>query len=105
MLKEITIKGKIYPIKLGFNAEKHLQMEYGITIYGLADNVAGFEPMLYYGIESGCRETGQEFDLKREDIPYILDDVEKEFAGIFKAFYFKSIDASSGEEADPKKNL
>jgi hypothetical protein len=105
MLKVITIKGKKYPVKLGYNAEKHLQMEHGIDIYGLAGNIAGFETMFFYGIESGCRETGQEFDIKREDVPYILDDVDKEFAQIFKEFYFNPSDTSVNDEADSKKNL
>lgn len=79
MIKEIDIKGKKYPVKVSFNAEKHLQKEYGISPSELEGNLEAIECYFYYSIQSGCKETGQEFDLKREDIPFILDDCLLDF--------------------------
>jgi hypothetical protein len=103
MIKQIEIKGKMYPLKVSFNAEKRLQMEFGpdATIQTMFSNLDQIEPVFYGALQSGCYEMGQELDIKREDIPFILDNVAREFVKIVPEFYSKVVDASTSTK---KKN-
>lgn len=106
MVREIKIKDKTYPIKVKFYAEMQLVKEFGFRILELDENNVlkiekhpeAWATVFYYAVESGCKETGQDFDLKKEDIPFILDDVFEDFMKILPSFFSKQTD-----ETDKKK--
>lgn len=87
MTKEILVEGKVYPVKISYYALSRLQMETGLTPDDLATNMSVLEPLFYYSVEAGCKETGKVFDLKREDIPFILDDIYLDFIKLFTFFF------------------
>lgn len=98
MTKEIKVGEKTYPVKISYYALSRLQMETGLSPEDISQNMNLLEPLFFYSIEAGCKETGQQFDLKREDVPFILDDVYTEYMKLFQFFF-----PAPGETVDAKK--
>lgn len=87
MTKEIKVGDKSYPVKISYYALSRLQMETGLTPDDITTNMSLLEPLFFYSVEAGCKETGQVFDLKREDVPFLLDDVYTEYIQLFSFFF------------------
>ena len=80
-MKTIKYKGKEYPVKLGYYALKHTKNELQekdskktLSLSNLmSEDLEILEPLLYYSLVVGARESEQALDLKREEMEFVLD--------------------------------
>jgi len=88
MVRNISYKGKKYPIRIGYKAIKGVNAELGRDFKGDAESFdfEGAEALLYHGMKQGCSFAEHEFDLKREDMEDVLDESLDEFIAAFQAF-------------------
>ena len=83
----VTVKKK-YPWRYSYYAIKHQYLELGREYDGTAEmfDFEGAESILWYGFVSGCKFAGVKFDLKREDMEFILDQSLYEFIDAYSSF-------------------
>ena len=88
MVRNISYKGKKYPIRIGYKAIKGVNAELGRDFKGDAESFdfEGAEALLYYGMKQGCSFAEQEFDLERDDMEDVLEESLDEFIAAFQAF-------------------
>ena len=88
MVKTIKYKGVDYPIRISYRALKGVVGDLGREFRGDAEvfDFEGAESLLFHAIKSGCEFTEKEFDLKREQMEYVLDESLQEFIAAFTAF-------------------
>ena len=75
----ITYQKKKLPIKIGYYTLKMLQQEHGMDFNASQNDLAAYEPMLYYALKQGHKLEGKEFPYKMEDMVDILDECFFEF--------------------------
>lgn len=76
MMNTIKFKGKNYPYRIGYRALKMVKAKLGREFEMTEDNLdyEALEMLMYYAIETGCKNSEQEFDLKIEDMEMLLDE-------------------------------
>jgi hypothetical protein len=79
MLSYIKYKDKKLPYKVSYYAISRLQKETGKGLENFQDDMTILEPLLYYALEAGHKHEDIEFEISREDIPFMLDDQFSEF--------------------------
>lgn len=105
-METITYQKKAYPIKGGYYALKHTQLELkqqGEDI-DLARIMAGdmvlLEPLLYYSLKMGAKLAGEELTLQRDEVEFMLDAVWVDFVKMLPDF-FPTEDALGKSDAAP----
>lgn len=88
----ITIKEKLVPVQLGYEAFKKLQKKHKIAIEDVSSlNWENYEQALFYALEMGHaaeHETdGVKFEYKLTDMPKILNECLWEFIAIMPSFF------------------
>lgn len=88
MIKKLNYKGKKYPLRISYKALKGVVMALGRE-FKSDDEVFDFEgaeELLFQGIKAGCEFSGNDMDLKREDMENVLDECFDDFIAAFVAF-------------------
>ena len=97
MVKYITYQDKKYPVRVSFLALQKTQDEIGSEIFtGDNFNLKALIPLLYYSLDAGHHMERKIFEVKRDEIPYMLDECFKEFVQI--------VTESSGTDNEGKAN-
>jgi hypothetical protein len=88
MIKQISYKGKKYPIRIGYKALKGVNMDIGRDFKADEDvfDYEGAEALLFHGLKQGCKFADKEFDLKRDEMEDVLEESLNEFITAFTAF-------------------
>jgi hypothetical protein len=102
MVKQISFKGKKYPLRIGYKALKGVNAELGRDFKGdeATFDYEGAESLLFHGLKQGCAFADKEFDLKREQMEDVLEESLNEFIQAFTTF---SQDAQKGANLSVKK--
>lgn len=89
MIEYINYKGKKYPIRISTYAMKMLQKETDKTVDDLmnVNDIALYEPLLYYAMVAGAKAEGSELDILREDVEWVLDECFIEFVKLIPKFF------------------
>lgn len=76
MINNVNFKGKKYPYRVGYLALKKVKGKLGREFDMSDDNMdyEALEWLIFYAIETGCKQTGQNFDLTFEDIELLVDE-------------------------------
>jgi hypothetical protein len=91
MVKYINYKGKKHPVKIGYYVLKMLKAETGKEITDVFQegntNLEIYEPLLFYALKKGAKDTDQEFAFKMEDMEDVLDDCLFDFIAMLPDFF------------------
>lgn len=89
MVEYLKYKDKQVPVRISYYALSEFKKETGSEFDDTSGSIdlAMFEPILFYSIESGCRATGEKMPFKREDMFDILEECFMEFASIMPKFF------------------
>jgi len=82
----ITYQDKQLPVKLGYYALKMMQSEQKVSMAN-TDELALYEPMLFYALKQGHKIENIKFTYKMSDMVDILDDCFFEFTEIVAKFF------------------
>jgi hypothetical protein len=89
--KEGDKKPTQYPIRLGYIALVKFKQATGKTFEkSMASEDADielFEELFWAGLQAGCDVTKTVLDLKREDAPFVLDEVFMDFIAMIPEFF------------------
>ena len=99
----IKYQGKKLPIKVGYYTLKMLQQEHGMDLMTSQNELAAYEPMLFYALKQGHKVEGKEFPYKMEDMVDILDDCLFEFIEKIANFFPSDLMAKMTGEVGQKK--
>lgn len=108
MIEFITYKEKQLPIRVSYYALKMTSKEAKEQnktekMMELEDILKGeieiFEPLLFFSLEAGHRAQGKLLEIKREEIPWVLDECYMEFAKKIPSFF-----QDGGQEARKPSN-
>ena len=92
MVEYLEIRGKKYPVRIGYYVMKKVKEETGKSLgdamQEAEDNPALHEIILYAALKVGAFVEKQELDLKEEDMPFILDMVFYDYLKLFKSEKF-----------------
>ena len=92
----IKYKGKDYPVRVSYYALKMLRAETGKNIEDAEKDIAIYESLLYHSLMAGAQYTGQQLDLKKDDMVWMLDACFDQFVAALGKFFQAVSD-------DPKK--
>ena len=92
----IEYKGKKYPVRVSYYALKMLRAETGKNIEDAEKDMAIYESLLYHSLVAGANYTGQELDLDKEQMVWMLDACFTDFIAALGKFFPAVSD-------DPKK--
>jgi len=81
----ITYKDKKYPVRISFTALVKLKKETGKDFESEFE-LELLEPLLWFSLQSGYQAEGRIFDIKREDVEWMLDECLYEFVRIIPLF-------------------
>lgn len=88
MIEYITYKNEKLPLLVSYRVMKHFKNETsGKDFKDIKTDYTLVEPLLFLGLQSGFRYEDKEFNYKREDMEYILDECFKEFSDILPRFF------------------
>ena len=77
MVKKLTFKGKEYPYRVSYYALKHFSLEtgreYNPTGAQTAEDLEDLEILLFHAMRGECISEGVDFDIKKEDMEFVLD--------------------------------
>jgi hypothetical protein len=100
MVKYITYQGEKLPISLSYIAIKGFEEDSGESIEVLDKKISNLEIVLWHALRAGYKAERKEFNVKREDVEWILDECMSEFQKILFSFSPVTSDIPSTE---PKK--
>lgn len=120
MVEYITVRGKKYPIRIGYYVMKKVQEETGMplkkALEEARENHEIHETILWAALRMGAYAENEELDLKKEDMPMILDLGFMEYMKAFTSNKFfpeedlaeaqkklESRQGNAGKETGPKK--
>jgi len=92
-MKTINYKGKDYPVKAGYYAlsntteelkKQGKEMDMNNLMSG---DITILEPLLFYSLKMGAHLENERMDIKREDIPFVLDGCFEEFVEMLPEFF------------------
>jgi hypothetical protein len=89
MIKYIKYKDKKYPLRIGYKAVKGVNADLGRDFSHNENgkfDFEGAESLLFHGLKQGCEFTGQDFDLKREDMENVLEESLMDFISALPDF-------------------
>lgn len=100
MINSIKFKGKNYPYRIGYRALKKVKAKLGREFEMSEDNLdyEALELLMFYAIETGCRQAEQEFDLKIEDMEMLLDESFVDILEGIRAFSQAVEERAAGKE-------
>jgi len=103
MIEYIKYRGKKYPIRISTYAMKMFQKETEKTVDDLMDinDIALYEPLLYYSMVAGAKAEGTELDIKKEDIEWVLDECFVEFVKLIPKFFPENAVGGGQQETAP----
>jgi len=103
MIEYIKYGGKKYPVRISTYAMKMFQKETEKNIADLMEvqDIALYEPLLYYSMVAGAKAEGAELDIKREDIEWVLDECFIEFVRLIPKFFPENMGEGGQAEAVP----
>lgn len=90
MIKHIEFRGKKYPFRHSYKASKGVVADLGREFNGEAEvfDFEGAESLIYHCIRSGCDYTGEPFDLKKDQMEDVMDEIGfKGIGELFAAFH------------------
>lgn len=107
MVEYLKIKGKEYPVKIGYYVMKKVKEKTGEdsltkAIQKHKEDLELYETMLYAALVQGAWEEEQELDLKEEEMEMALGSCFLEFVEIVGSTKFFP-KAEEGEQAEPGK--
>jgi hypothetical protein len=103
MIEYIKYKGKKYPVRLSTYAMKMFQKETEKSIDDLMEvqDVALYEPLLYYSMVAGAKAEGTELDIAKEEIEWVLDECFIEFVQLIPKFFPENAGVGGQAEGIP----
>ena len=72
---------------MGYYALKMLQKDHGASMDAIQDNIALYEPLLFYSLEQGHKIQKKEFTLTMDDMVDVLEECFFEFVGLIPKFF------------------
>jgi len=104
MVDYVSIKGKDYPVRIDYFALTRVKKDMkGVTQEDIKNNPFEYvEALLYYALVAGCKKENQEMDIKKEDIPFLIDE-DSNIIMTFNKIFSKATGADSISEEDKKK--
>lgn len=93
MVEYVKIKGKKYPVKVGYYVMKKVKELVGTESLSKAlkenkENLELYETMLYAALKQGAYEEGEELDLKKDEMGLALGSCFLEFIEIIGSAKF-----------------
>lgn len=88
-IAHIEYKGKQYPIRISYYVMKMLKAKTGKNIEELGEDMALYEDLLYYALESGAKYTGVEMKLNLDEMEDALDHCFLDFVALIPQFFAK----------------
>jgi hypothetical protein len=102
-VEHVTYKKKRLPVKLGYYALKMLQKEKGASMEQIQEDIALYEPLLFYSLERGHKIQKKELTLTMEDMEDVLEECFFEFIGLIPNFFPDVEKLMAGEGKNPRK--
>jgi hypothetical protein len=87
MVKYIECNKEKLPVSISYYAISKLEQETGKGIGDIGESLSLFEPLFFYALEAGFRAEKKDFNIKREDVAFMLDDCWLEFSSLMTDFY------------------
>lgn len=87
MVKYITCNGEKLPVNVSFFALSRLEQETGKGLGDFGESLSYQEPLFFYALQSGFHADKKVFDIKREDIAFMLDECWYEFNTVAAEFF------------------
>jgi len=86
MVKHIKCNNEEHPISISYYALTRLEEETGKGLTDLDENLGLYTSLFFYSLEAGYRAEKKIFDIKKEDIPFMLDECWLDFASLMRDF-------------------
>lgn len=101
MVKYINVNKEKLPVSISYYALEKLKQETGKSIGDWAENdISYLEPLFFYSLEAGFRAEKKIFDIKREDIIFMLDECWLDFSSLITEFF---TEVAAGNQKKVKK--
>lgn len=86
-VEHIKYKNKRLPVKMGYRALKMMQKEHGVSMEQIQGDIALYEPLLFYSLETGHKVEKKEFTFTMEDMEDMLEEVFFDFVALIPKFF------------------
>lgn len=104
MIAELTYKGKVLPVSVGYYALKRFKQDTGKEFTAIQDDdLEDLEVLFWHSLEAGYKHQGKDNPHKREDIELIFDEVMMEFIERIPDFFQSSPEKIKGTPTPPAK--
>lgn len=88
MVKYISVNKEKLPLSISYYAISKLELETGKGIGDLGEGgLSLFEPLFFYALEAGHRAEKKVFEIKREDVAFMLDECWLDFSALMGDFF------------------
>jgi hypothetical protein len=88
MVKYINVNKEELPVSISYYALEKLKQESGKAIGDWNENdISYLEPLFFYALEAGFKAEKKVFDIKREDIIFMLDECWLDFSSLITEFF------------------
>ncbi len=74
MVEFLTYQGEKYPFRINYYAINMAQKELGLTLTELDESLDAQQTVLWYALQAGHHIAKKEFNLKKEDMIWMLDE-------------------------------
>ena len=106
MVKQITYKGKEYPVRVSYLALKMVSKKTGQDLSKMDTN--NFDPetqeeLLYWSLKSGANATDSPFEFKKEHMEDVLDECFLDFVQMIPEFFPEKKKPSEKDEESKKE--
>jgi len=101
MVKYINVNKESLPVSISYYALQKLKEETGKAIGDWDENDISFlEPLFFFALQAGFRADKKIFEIKREDIIFMLDECWLDFSALITDFF---TEIATGDQKKVKK--
>lgn len=88
MIETVKYKEKHYPMRITYSVLKAVKADIGRDFENNPDDFdyEGFESLAYHALKKGCKVSGKDFDIKKDEIEDFLDECMSQVIEMLAAF-------------------
>lgn len=99
MVRHIKCNGVEHPLSISYYAISKLEEETGKGLSDLGDGgLSLYAPLFFYALEAGYRAEKRVFEVKREDVPFMLDECWLDFTALMGEFFTEVTERSQKKQ-------
>ena len=88
MVKYIKVNKESLPVSISYYALEKLKQETGKSLGDWNENdISYLEPLFFYALEAGFKAEKKVFEIKREDVIFMLDECWLDFTALITDFF------------------